>query len=1100
MNLTKMILFPRFEPWLKLAEKRVREKRLRIYLDGPQNIRAIMINTQEDHNISEIRSSFSASMDDTNEITAKCTCHHFDLSEGCEHLAALALSLNGSVFEASLQNLKSIHLRDELPQKPQYQESNLTLEWLALLKKDLRFQKNSQDQVASPIEIWYGLDFSSPGPTPQRFDQPLFLYMREIEGRDKEKLKVFQVTDENISRVRSREDLRIISLLRNLMPTTLSPYWRQRLGKSRRSLCFLPQDGLWQHLLQLSTIQRLFNNQYFVSQPGLPPTLSAISSTRKSLSFHMEELKEKNGCIQIHLDLPIHDSKAHLDIERELALTDNELHSIHRPALPMTLQFLLKEKLILGPESIDQLKTILRADPWLLNYFRPPQVLQKLGLDLNRLEFNPIIRLEISKQPLGLEIIGTLYFHYPKAPTPLVAPRYFQQDINEFDDWYQNGVILTRDVEAEDLCLQRINQLGLQYYNDKNQFSFVIHQEDFFDSITRFQELEMTVLIDDKKIHAAKNIRTSVKSQDDWFELKTNAQFVDSGASIFEVGGEELLENILDHPWRELGIVPLKNGKLGVMASDWLERLTTLSSVTHLEHGHLRIHTSQAFALELALEEERDKLENLSWGELKERARQTLHPDQIILSKSLKAELRPYQKDALAWFLYLSELKLGGILADDMGLGKTLQTLSFLEQERQRFNKDVNGSNLNMVVVPRTLMTNWEREAQKFVPDLKLIIYDGTPQKRAEIRDSIKKENYFCLILCTYGTLRLDVLELKNMNFLHLIFDEAHLLKNPDTLLYKSAQLIKAQSRFALSGTPAQNRLQELTTLLRLLVPKIFARKMPLDSLDQADELTRSKILKACSAFILRRTKEEVLKDLPQKIESNLDIELPEDHLKFYLALKKSIQQQFRPDLDNNKRVKAQIHPLEALLRLRQAAIHPKLVDPKYSGSSGKFLSLLDRLEEIIHTHSKALIFSQFTQALELLREQLNQRNIKSLLLTGKTQNRQKVIDQFTQDDEFPLFLLSLKAGGVGLNLTQANYIFILDPWWNPSQEDQAIDRSHRLGQEKTVFSYKMISKHTIEEKVQKLQKNKTYLIDQIQGKSDFNPNDHLELMNLFMD
>lgn len=1098
MNLTKMIIFPHLEHWLKLAEKRVREKKLRIYLDSTTNIRAIMLDELTQKESQEIRCSFSSSEDQDSRILSKCNCQSFALSQGCEHLAALALSLNGSVFEASHQDLHSIELSDELPSRPHYQESALTLEWLALLKKDLRYQSPTVKGTDSPIEIWYGLDFSSPGPTPQRFDQPLFLYMREMSGRDKDRLKVFQVTDENLNRIRSQEDLRRISLYRNLMPQTLSPYWRQRLGKTRRSLCFLPYDGLWQHLKDLALSQRLFNNHSLGANQNLPTPIIINSSISNTLAFQLEEVAENPDCLQVKLEQPLHLSSAQIDIDRELCLAETELHFIHRPKLPLAFHFLLKDKLVLGKDSIDQLKQILRQNPWLINSIGPLSLLQKHGLDLTTLIFTPIIRLEISKQPLGIEILGSVFFHYPEAPTPLVPPRLYQGEIEDYQDWFQDGVIYTRNIEEEDRTLKNLADLGLDFFKEGESCAFLVKSEKLYETIMLLQECGMTVMIDERKIHAAKSVRTSVKSTDDWFELRSEGKFIDSGSDLFDVVGDELTENIFSHPWRELGIVALKNGKLGVMAQDWLERLSTITSVSHYEDGVHRLHTSQALALELALEQDRDKLENLSWGELKQRSIQTLHPDDITLSKHLNATLRPYQKEALAWFLYLATLDLGGILADDMGLGKTLQTLSFIEHERYHFNRETQSRNLNLVVVPRTLMTNWEREAYKFTPKLKVILYDGPPQKRAQLRTELAIEQEFCLILCTYGTLRLDALELKRLSFLHLIFDEAHLLKNADTLVYKSAQLIKAKTRFALSGTPAQNRLQELTTLLRLLVPKIFARKMPLDTLDQADELTRNKILRACSAFILRRTKEEVLKDLPTKIESTLELELPEDHLKFYLSLKKSIQQQFLPN--DQKQVKNQIHPLEALLRLRQAAIHPKLVDKNYTGSSGKFLSLIDRLEEIVQTNSKALIFSQFTQALDLLRSELDKRDLKSLTLTGKTLHRQQVIDQFTQDNEFPIFLLSLKAGGVGLNLTQANYIFILDPWWNPSQEAQAIDRSHRLGQEKTVFSYKMISKNTIEEKVQKLQKNKTHLIDQIQGKSDFDPQDHLELMNLFME
>ena len=445
-----------------------------------------------------------------------------------------------------------------------------------------------------------------------------------------------------------------------------------------------------------------------------------------------------------------------------------------------------------------------------------------------------------------------------------------------------------------------------------------------------------------------------------------------------------------------------------------------------------------------------------------------------------KGELREYQREGLAWFGFLRELGLGGCLADDMGLGKTVQVLAMLEARRAEGDRGARGPSL--VVAPRSLIFNWIEEARRFAPELKVIDYTG-----AERKERLQALGSAGLVVTTYGTMRRDVLELKDQRFDYVVLDEAQAIKNAGSQSAKAARLLSADHRLALSGTPIENHLGELWSLFEFLNPGMLGRSSAFKAfaLDRGEDPDESQgaggrleaIARALRPFFLRRTKNEVLDDLPEKTEQTIVCELDKKERRRYVELRDHYRAALLGRESEVGVAHMKIQVLEALLRLRQSACHPGLIEPELASiGSAKLDALIPRLEEAAAEGHKALVFSQFTKFLAIVRSRLDAAGLTYEYLDGRTRNRQERVERFQSDPDCPLFLVSLKAGGHGLNLTAADYVFLLDPWWNPAVEAQAIDRAHRIGRTRPVFAYRLIARDTVEEKVLELQERKREL------------------------
>jgi SNF2 family DNA or RNA helicase len=405
-----------------------------------------------------------------------------------------------------------------------------------------------------------------------------------------------------------------------------------------------------------------------------------------------------------------------------------------------------------------------------------------------------------------------------------------------------------------------------------------------------------------------------------------------------------------------------------------------------------------------------------------------------------------------------------------MGVGKTAQALALLETRRVlRAAGEPIGPSL--VVVPRSLVFNWKQEAARFTPQLRVLDYSGSEREGEDFAA-------YDIVVTTYGMLRRDILRLKDFEFDYVVLDEAQAIKNANTQAAKAARLLRGRCRLALSGTPVENHLRELWSLFEFLNPGMLgaasAFKLASGAMRDPDEETRRLLGQALRPFILRRTKEQVARELPPKSEQTMYCEMDAAERKLYEDLRQHYRRSLLKRIETEGMAKSKIKVLEALLRLRQAACHPGLLDKERVGdSSAKLEMLLEQLREVLDEGHKALVFSQFTSLLKIVRDRLDRNDIAYEYLDGATRDRQARVERFQKEADCRAFLVSLKAGGLGLNLTAAEYVFILDPWWNPAVEAQAVDRAHRIGQSRPVFAYRLITRDTVEDKVLELQKAK---------------------------
>jgi SNF2 family DNA or RNA helicase len=408
-----------------------------------------------------------------------------------------------------------------------------------------------------------------------------------------------------------------------------------------------------------------------------------------------------------------------------------------------------------------------------------------------------------------------------------------------------------------------------------------------------------------------------------------------------------------------------------------------------------------------------------------------------------------------------------------MGLGKTVMVLALLEDRRVARESDA--ARTSVAVVPRSLVYNWMDEAARFAPGLRVLDYTGEARASAAVGD-------YDLLLTTYGTLRRDAARLAEHDFDYVILDEAQAIKNATTASAKAARVLRGRHRLALTGTPIENHLGEIWSLFEFLNPGFLGPATAFGRTigpGRTDRLQLDLLARALRPFILRRTKEQVAPELPDKFEQTIHCDLEPPQRRFYDELRDHYRHSLLKTVARRGLARSKMQVLEALLRLRQAASHPALVDAARSAeASAKLDILLPRLRELAEEGHKALVFSQFTTLLGLLRGRLDDEGIVYEYLDGRTRDRAERVARFETDAGCPVFLISLKAGGVGLNLTAADYVFLLDPWWNPAVEAQAIDRAHRIGQTRHVFAYRLIARDTVEEKIAGLQATKRELAD----------------------
>jgi SNF2 family DNA or RNA helicase len=570
---------------------------------------------------------------------------------------------------------------------------------------------------------------------------------------------------------------------------------------------------------------------------------------------------------------------------------------------------------------------------------------------------------------------------------------------------------------------------------------------------------------DGKRVRQPTDLRFRVRSNVDWFELHAQVDF--EGRTI-------RLPDLLSAVARGDTTVRLDDGSLGILPEEWIERFSLLATLGTAEEDHVRYSMNTVTMLDALLATVPETDYDTQFLELRARLGSPLRIQPIDEPKGFHGELRGYQKEGLGWLKFLQELRFGGCLADDMGLGKTIQFLAVVVAGKAR-GKSVIPS---LVVVPKSLLFNWHSECTRFAPSLKTIEYSGIG--RAAQRADLAKHD---IVLTTYGTLRRDISILKEIPFEYVVLDEAQTIKNAGSQIAKASRLLSARHRLALSGTPIENNLGDLWSIFEFLNPGMLGRSSLFKQFAAGtqDDQSRNLLSQGLRPFILRRTKKEVASELPEKLEQTIHCDMRKEQRRVYQELRDSYRAALLGEIDRQGLGKTKMHVLEALLRLRQAACHPHLVNQASEDeSSAKLDVLLPDLEELISEGHKALVFSQFTSMLAIVRKHLDKRGVVYEYLDGQTRDRKERVNRFQTDPACCVFLISLKAGGLGLNLTAADYVFLLDPWWNPAVEAQAIDRAHRVGQTRKVFAYRLICRGTVEEKIAELQDQKRSLADAI--------------------
>jgi superfamily II DNA or RNA helicase len=719
---------------------------------------------------------------------------------------------------------------------------------------------------------------------------------------------------------------------------------------------------------------------------------------------------------------------------------------------------------------------------------RPPDLELPYGRTIAQESIAPTPHLHLrapepGRPPSSKHLFAELRFDYGTLEVPLrkAGNRLYDADRRR---------VLVRDPEAELRAQERLDALG---FDSVSAYLARIPGEgpDLQIAAARLPAATRALVAEGWRVTAMGKLyrrpgklEMRLASGIDWFDLKASCDFDGVSAD---------LPSLLDALKRGQTEVVLGDGSLGMLPEEWLSRYGLLASLATVHDGKLRFKRSQAFMLDALLAAAPEVDVDATFAKAREELSRFETITQMEPPASFQGELRGYQKEGLGWLHFLERFGFGGCLADDMGLGKTVQVLALLASRRESRTEPppsksrskkvvVRRPGPSIVVAPRSLIFNWKSEAARFAPELRVLEHTGN--------DRLPPGEHFHdvdVVLTTYGVLRRDIAELSAITFDYAVLDEAQAIKNDATSAAKAARLLKADHRLALSGTPIENHLGELWSLFEFLNPGMLGRAAAFKDFaalhrgGSEDAEAIPLLAKAIRPFLLRRTKAQVAPELPERTEETRSCELGPKQRALYDELRAHYQAALLQRVAQHGLAQSKIQVLEALLRLRQAACHPGLLDAtRRDEESAKLDVLFEDLPDLVEKGHKTLVFSQFTSLLSIVREGLDKRGIVYAYLDGHTVDRQACVDRFQNDPTCQVFLISLKAGGLGLNLTAAEYVFLLDPWWNPAVEAQAIDRAHRIGQTRPVFAYRLIAANTIEERILTLQHQKRSLAESV--------------------
>lgn len=674
-----------------------------------------------------------------------------------------------------------------------------------------------------------------------------------------------------------------------------------------------------------------------------------------------------------------------------------------------------------------------------LDYNEKGYIIADVKFCYGNVEFNPIknVNLEITRNAIQEnEVLDTFVqtgFMLDSANARLVLANdekiynFLSKEIEDYMKKFE--VLVAKDFKKKDIKKIKIKSIGVKIENNLLD----INLEDF-----KFN------------IYEIKDIINKYKLKRKFYKLKDGTYI-----SLEKNNSLDFLENVVDNI--EIDYVNPEEGtiKLPIYRAMYLEKLFK-------EMNNTNIQKNEYYKKMISEIEDR-------------------HIDiNTKIPKKLNTELRTYQKIGYKWLKTLEQYKMGGILADDMGLGKTVQVLtvilSYIQENKEKAKNSI-------IVCPSSLTLNWYNEIQKFTPTIKTLVISGDYLER---KRKIETINNYQIVITSYDSLKRDIDLYTQYNFKYIVADEAQYIKNNNTKNSKAVKLINAETKFALTGTPIENSLSELWSIFDFIMPgylykyKKFKELYEIPIIKNQDEEKMNKLKKQIEPFILRRTKSEVLTELPDKTVTILSNEMKEEQYSIYMSYMAQARDEIMYQIDMKGFEKSQIKILSLLMRLRQICCHPKLFLSEYTGESSKLNQCIEIIQDAVLGEHKILLFSSYTSMFEIIEEQLKKLKINYLKLTGQTKvgERIKLVDEFNTNKNIKVFLISLKAGGTGLNLTGADMVIHYDPWWNLSAENQATDRTYRIGQKKNVQVYKLITKNSIEEKIYELQQKKAKLID----------------------
>lgn len=682
----------------------------------------------------------------------------------------------------------------------------------------------------------------------------------------------------------------------------------------------------------------------------------------------------------------------------------------------------------------------------------------------------PVRRIYLTEEAGA--IVVDLAFAYDAYEAPLDTS--WPESSLQYDEANDLIIKLRRRCVEEETAWRALSEYGLKRSGDRFVLKQRVSPVDFLLRYVPKLQAAGYEVYGEEAIKSARvnrnqpKMRLVVSSGIDWFDVLAVVSYGE-----LEVALSEIRKAIKQRQ----GYVKLPDGSLGLLPEEWLNRYRRLFAMGEATPEGVRLSKTQATLIDLALKNADASEVDAEYSRRLEQLRNFTQIETRPLPASFRGVLRHYQQTGYDWLHFLHDYGFGGCLADDMGVGKTVQALALLDS----LYASGHAKAASLIVMPRSLLENWAREAARFAPDLRVLIHaDGD---RSD--DHASFDDYH-LVLTTYGIVLRDLALFSKYRFHHLVLDESQAVKNPVAQTARAVRLLPGDHRLALTGTPVENSTEELWSLFAFLNPgqlgsqEAFREQFAAPIQRDRDETATAALRALIHPFLLRRTKEQVTPELPPRTERLIFCDMSAAQRKLYQRTRDKYRAELLGLIERQGMQQARFKVLEGLLRLRQLANDPRLVDKSFKSKSSKFEALLETLEVLRDEGHKALVFSQFTSMLGLLRSSLDIRRWPYLYLDGKTQRRQELVDRFQADEKIPFFLISLKAGGTGLNLTAADYVIHIDPWWNPAVERQATDRTHRIGQERPVMVYKFIAKESVEEKILLLQERKRELVEQL--------------------